>query len=80
MPVTFFIFVVLELFSLTITVLKAKPKQNEVINPKMNIEVFFILNVLKLVKELFGNYFTILNAIHTYFIDLHSSPFFKSDV
>ena len=43
-PVTFFIFVVLELFCLTIIVLKAKPKQNEVTSPKINIDVLFILS------------------------------------
>jgi hypothetical protein len=42
-PVTFFIVVVLELFCLTIIVLKAKPKQNEVTIPKINIDVLLIL-------------------------------------
>jgi len=42
MPVTFFIFVELKLFRLTIVVLKAKPKQNEVAIPKMNIAVLLI--------------------------------------
>jgi hypothetical protein len=43
-PVTFFIIVVLALFCLTIIVLKAKPKLNEVTSPKINIDVLFILS------------------------------------
>jgi len=35
---------VLELFCLIIIVLKAKPKQNEVTSPKINIDVLFILS------------------------------------
>jgi len=49
-PVTFFIFVVLELVCLTMIVLKAKPKQNEVISPKINIDVLFIFQKVLSVK------------------------------
>jgi hypothetical protein len=41
-PVTFFIFAGSELCCLTTIVLKAKPKQNEVTSPKINIDILLI--------------------------------------
>jgi uncharacterized membrane protein (DUF373 family) len=43
MPVTFFIFVVVELFGLTIIVLKEKPKQNETRSAAISMDVLFIV-------------------------------------